>query len=172
MYANYNRDKFPDGITTGNFAYRVRPGLMSVRQAGALPETYGLAAVLHGIEPQQDLSGGLPRPVRYIPADSEVWVCPSQPDKMADYRNTYAFALRDDPTSIYRSRNPDTLMVWDNFTLKPGLSGFRGPFSGYVIPTAERTYTHRAPRGKHRAVAELYVGGHVALRELKDPNEG
>jgi hypothetical protein len=90
---------------------------------------------------------------------------------MADYRNTYAFALKDGLTSIFRSKHPDTLMVWDNFTLKPGLSGFRGPFAGYVIPTAERTYTHRAPRGKHRAVAELYVGGHVGLRELKDPNE-
>jgi hypothetical protein len=91
---------------------------------------------------------------------------------MAAYRNTYAFHLRHDVNSGYRSKHPDTLMVWDNFTLKPGLSGFRGPFSGYVIPTDQRTYTHRAPRGKYRAVVELYSGGHVGLRELKDPNEG
>ena len=172
MYANENKDKFPDGITTGNFAYRVRPGLVSVNQAGALVETYGMAAVLHGIAPQQDLSQGLPRPARYIASDSEVWVCPSQPERMAAYRNTYAFHLRDDVNSAYRSRNPNTIMVWDNFTLKPGLSGFRGPFSGYVIPTKEQSFTHRAPRGKMRAVVELYSGGHVGLRELKDPNEG
>src|SRR5688572_13878016 len=75
MYSNDYR-RFPDGITSGNFAYRMRPGFKTAGDPGALPETYGLAAVLHGIQPGQDISGGLPKP-KYISGVSEVWVCPS-----------------------------------------------------------------------------------------------
>jgi len=168
MYANDFKQKFPDAITLGNFSYRMRPGLSTPGDPGAKAETYGLAAVLHGIRPQQDLTGGLPQPWKYLTADSEVWVCPSQPDHMAEYRNTYCFSIRSDLTPSFRSKNPGTLMAWDNFTLKPGLSGFRGPFSGYVIPTASRAYTHRGEDGRPRAVAELYVGGHVGERTLDE----
>jgi len=164
MYSNDYR-RFPDGITSGNFAYRMRPGFRTLGDPGALPETYGLAAVLHGIQPGQDISGGLPRP-RYIAGDTELWVCPSQPEHMSKFGNTYAFALRSDLTSSYRTKHPNTLMVWDNFTLKPGLSGFRGPFSGYVIPASQRAYTHRSPDGKTHTVAELYAGGHVDVRTI------
>ena len=164
MYSNDYR-RFPDGITSGNFAYRMRPGLKTGGDPAALPETYGLAAVLHGLQPGQDISGGLPKP-KYISGVSEVWVCPSQPAHMAAFGNTYAFALRSDLTASYRAKHPDTLMVWDNFTLKPGLSGFRGPFSGYVVPADKRAYTHRSPNGRQRTVAELYTGGHVGVRTL------
>src|SRR5687768_17218863 len=81
MYSNDYR-LFPDGITSGNFAYRMRPGLRTPGDPGAHPEVYGLAAVLHGLTPGQDVSNGLPKP-RYIRGDTNVWVCPSQPDHMA-----------------------------------------------------------------------------------------
>jgi prepilin-type N-terminal cleavage/methylation domain-containing protein len=164
MYSN-DFKKFPDGITSGNFAFRMKPGLKTANDPGALPETYGIAAVLHGIQPQQDLSGGLPKP-KYIAGDSKVWVCPAQPDWMLDFGNTYAFALRSDLTSSYRTKHPDTLVVWDNFSLRPGLSGFRGPFSGYTVPSAQQKFTHRSPSGKQKAAVTLYSGGHVALRAL------
>jgi len=169
MYANDFRDRYPDSITTGGFAYRMRPGLKTQGDPGALPEVFGLAAVLHGVAYGDDLSGGLPA-YKYIPGDSAVWVCPSQPTRMVDFGNTYAFSLAAGmkQTSIWRSKHPDVLVVWDNFTLKPGLSGFRGPFSGYVYPLAERTFTHRTPNGKERGVVELYMDNHVAVRELKE----
>ncbi len=170
MYANDNRDKYPNSVALGNFAYRMRPGLRTVNDPGAKPETYGLAAVLHGIEPGDDLSAGLPSPPRYLPADSEVWVCPAQsPENMA-LGNTYAFSIAgglDDWTSIYRAKHPDSLVAWDNWTMKPGLSGFRGPFGGYTVPTSQRIYPHEyASKGKG-AVCELYLGGAVGVRVIK-----
>src|SRR5688572_18727907 len=67
MYSNDYR-KFPDGFTSGSFAYRMKPG-HKTDDPGAFPETYGLAAVLHGIQPQQDVKDGLPKP-KYIAGDS------------------------------------------------------------------------------------------------------
>ena len=168
MYANDHKDRFPDPNATGNYTFRMRPGLKTAGDPGALPETYGLAAVLHGIAPGQDVSKGLPQPVRYIPAGSDVWVCPSQQAPMVDFGNTYAFSVNSSisQTSIYRAKHPNTLIVFDNFASKPGLSGFRGPFSGYVLPTSQRFYGHRTPSGKLKGIAELYLGLHVGVRDL------
>jgi type II secretory pathway pseudopilin PulG len=52
----------------------------------------------------------------------------------------------------------EKLWVWDNFSMRPGLSGFRGPFSGYSIPTKKRVYPH----GNHMpGYSALWLDGHV-----------
>jgi prepilin-type N-terminal cleavage/methylation domain-containing protein len=168
MYANDNKDHFPDPVTTGNYTYRMRPGFRTAGDAGALPEVYGIAAVFHGIQPGADLSNGLPQPARYLPADGAVWLCPSQGDAMLAYGNTYSFSINSNvsKTSMYRAKHPDTLLVFDNFSSRPGLSGFRGPFSGYVLPLAERFYGHRTPNGKLKGIAELQLDLSVDVRHL------
>jgi len=141
--------KLPDAGTLGNHTYRMQPGLKTPGDPGALPETYGLAALLHGIKPQQDLSKGLP-PSKYLAADSSLWVCPSAAEsavavggaQMGTLGNTYAFF---NVTATRYDKNDQRLLVWDNHTVRPGLSGFRGPFSSYVIPTAERPVPHQWP---------------------------
>jgi hypothetical protein len=54
---------------------------------------------------------------------------------------------------------PVLLVSWDNNTVQPGLSGFRGPFSGYVIPPAARPVPHEWPKmgGKGYRI-ELHAG--------------
>jgi prepilin-type N-terminal cleavage/methylation domain-containing protein len=170
MYALDNGDRFPDAITTGNFAYRYRPGMRTPGDPAARPEVYGLAAVLHGITPQTDLFGlsnGLPKPARYLPADSNVWACPAQSAEMLNNGVTYAFGLQsglDTWDYSMREQRSTTLYVWDNDTLMPALSGFRGPFSGYTLPLAKRSPPHLSPQKGKRAVTELYLDGHVGLR--------
>lgn len=168
MYANDNKDRFPDPSATGNYTFRMRPGFKTPDDPGALPEVYGLAAVLHGISPKDDISGGLPRPAKYLAADGDVWICPSQSPTMQAYGNTYSFSVNSNmsQTSIWRAKHPDTLIVFDNFSSKPGLSGFRGPFSGYVLPVKDRFYGHRTPNGKMKGAAELYFNLNVGLRDL------
>jgi prepilin-type N-terminal cleavage/methylation domain-containing protein len=167
-YANDFRDRYPDAYTTGNFGYRQRPGTVTGNDPFALPEVYGLAAILHGIEWNTDVTNGLPR-AKYLPGNSDVWVCPAASPHLQQYGNTYSFSIASglkDWTSIHRSRRQDNLIVWDNWTQWPGLTGFRGPFSGYNIPTNMRTRPHGPYKNGKGYVAELYLGGHVALKHL------
>ena len=152
-YANQNRDKFPDAYTTGNFSYRMAPGRKTPGDPGALEEVYGLQAVLV---------------TRASPGDGGgAWTCRSQPDWMQEHENTYAFSVS---ANLKRYTSKDRVkekevFAWDNFTLRPGLSGFRGPFSSYTIPVAERYFPHRYGP-KQRTVNDLYLDGHVAPRTL------
>lgn len=170
MYANENRDRWPDKDTLGNYGYRLAPGMRAWWDPAAKQEVYGLAAVLHGIQPADDLSAGLPRP-RFIPGDSQIWVCSAPAEEFRAYGNTYAFSIAkglSDWTSGDRSKRADNLVVWENYTMRPGLTGFRGSFpSGYTIPAAQRVYPHRASRPYKGAVTELYLGGYVDIRYLK-----
>ena len=169
LYEDDNDGMFPDAVTTGQYGFRMRPGLTSDGERGALPETYGLAAVLHGVRPGQDLASGLPKP-KYLPGDSATWVCPSQSEFMQGLGNTYSFSVA---TGIkgwnrsLRAKRGDDLFVWDNFTQYPGLSGFRGPFNGYNIPQDKRTFPHRWNGAGRGAVGQLHVGGHVTVRTIK-----
>src|SRR5690606_25982357 len=98
---------------------------------------------------------------------SKVWICPAQDERMTRYGVTYAFSISAN-LKKYTSqgrRSATEVWVWDNFTLKPGLSGFMGPFSGYTIPTAERFYPHRLDN-RYRSVNDLFLDGHVAARQL------
>jgi hypothetical protein len=158
--------RLPDQDEVGNFSYRLKPGLRTPGDPGAFPETYGLAAVLHGIRPQQDLSRGLPPP-KYLAADSSVWVCPGAPDNQVEYGNTYAFFSLPAKSVAFGTRSPDLLLVWDNHTLRPGLSGFRGPFSGYVIPTKDRLIPHQSASRKGNGIrVELRAGMDTRAFEL------
>jgi prepilin-type N-terminal cleavage/methylation domain-containing protein len=135
-----NKMSFPTGTQLGDWGYRMRPGMKSPNDPSALPETYGLQPVLEDFMDKS--SGG--------------WVCPSQSDEMRKFDNTYAFnrtfkANDPDPPSQTRDaamQVQKTNWVWDNVDMRPGLSGFRGPFSttSYIIPSAQRTYPHATPK--------------------------
>jgi type II secretory pathway pseudopilin PulG len=163
-------EKWPDPLTTGNYGFRMRPGHVSQGEQGALPEVYGLAAVLHGIRPGDDLSKGLPPKPKYLPGNSDVWVCPSQTDFMQSLGNTYSFSIASGLAQwneTLRIKRVDDVYVWDNWTQYPGLSGFRGPFQGYTIPQDQRTFPHRWSGQGRGAVCELKIGGHVEVRWIR-----
>lgn len=172
LYANDNRDRFPDPQSLGRHAYRMRPGDKTPGDPAARPERYGLAAMLHGIDPN-DTSLTLPLPpARYLDGTSEIWVCQAQPDYLKRFRNTYAFTLNATVLaggSLRRGRAKETVtMVYENVTLMPGLSGFIGPFSGYSIPTSQRVYPHRfkRPDGIRGAFYDLKIGGHISINQV------
>jgi prepilin-type N-terminal cleavage/methylation domain-containing protein len=148
-----NKMTFPTGTQLGDWGYRMRPGMKSPGDPAALPETYGLQPIL---EPFMDKgSGG--------------WVCPSQLDDMRRFENTYAFNRTfksNDPDPANQTRDSQnevqkTNWVWDNVDMRPGLSGFRGPFSNtsYIIPTAQRVYPH--PTVSSRGYMRACVDGSV-----------
>jgi len=143
------RDSFkiyPHGDLTGRFSYRMAPGLKTLNDRAAYPETWGLQA--HFKE-------------RKLLDEPGIWFCVSQPEWMQEYKNTYAFSI----ASVLKRRNVvdsrNVLWVWDNFSLKPGLSGFIGPFSSYNIAGDKRIYPHR--REGYNA---LWLDGHVEYKAL------
>lgn len=147
LYFDATRGWFPTADKTGNFSYRMAPGLRTPNDPDALPEVYGLEALYM----QKGLLGQA----------SGIWVCPSQPDQQRAWQNTYAFSIA---TALARRNPPDqktTLFVWDNYTLYPGLSGFRGPFAGYTIPTAKRGSPHPGFQSGSVGYNALYLDGHV-----------
>jgi prepilin-type N-terminal cleavage/methylation domain-containing protein len=147
LSADFRRGFFPDASKTGNFSYRMAPGLRTPNDPDARPEIYGLEAV-YVREGVLDQASG-------------VWVCPSQGSRERAYRNTYAFSI----AKVLRQRNPPnqttTLFVWDNYSFHPGLSGFRGPFAGYGIPAAQRVSPHAATPSRSAAYNALYLDGRI-----------
>jgi prepilin-type N-terminal cleavage/methylation domain-containing protein len=147
LYRDARRGFFPDADKTGNFSYRMAPGLRTPNDPQAIPEVYGLEAVYATLD--------------LLPVESGIWICPSHPDERRAYRNTYAFSI----AAALKKKNPDkqatSLFVWDNSTLSPGLSGFRGPFSGYSIPTAKRVEPHRGFALGSTGYNALYLDGHT-----------
>lgn len=141
--------RYPHAMVTGNFGYRMQPGMKTPNDRAALPEVYGLQPVLAGNGWMEDQ-----------PAS---WRCPSQPAEMLTYGNTYAFSIAQILTRKVVDKPSDTLWVWDNFSLYPGLSGFRGPFSGYTIPVSRRVYPHGMNRPGYCA---LWLDGHVDFKAL------
>ena len=154
VYRDCHRGQFPDAERTGNYSYRMAPGMKSPNDRNALPEVFGLEAVY------ADLG--------ILPAESGIWVCPSQTAEMRGYRNTYAFSV----ATILKQRNPPgqgtTVFVWDNYTLYPGLSGFRGPFVGYSIPTAKRVLPHGGFGLGTVGYNALYLDGHTQFYDSAD----
>jgi prepilin-type N-terminal cleavage/methylation domain-containing protein/prepilin-type processing-associated H-X9-DG protein len=147
LYFDITGGFFPTAYKTGNFSYRMAPGLRTPNDPDAIPEVYGLEALY--------VQRGL------IGQASGIWVCPSQPEAQRALQNTYAFSI----ASVLARRNPPdqktTLFVWDNYTLSPGLSGFRGPFAGYTIPTARRVAPHPQFQSGSVGYNALYLDGHV-----------
>ncbi len=143
------RRRYPHAVITGNFSYRMQPGRKTANDRAALPEIYGLQPVL--------ANDG------WIDDQVASWRCPSQTPEMLGHGNTYAFSV----AGILEQKSVDEpatkLWVWDNFSLYPGLSGFRGPFSGYVIPTKKRVFPHGMNQPGYCA---LWLDGHVTFKRL------
>lgn len=147
VYRDSRRGLFPDADATGNFSYRMAPGMKSTNDRNARPEVYGLEAVF------VDLA--------MLPAESGIWICPSQTAEMRDHRNTFAFSVAATLKKRYPPNQDTTLFVWDNYSLYPGLSGFRGPFLGYSIPAAKRVVPHVASLIGPVGYNALYLDGHT-----------
>jgi prepilin-type N-terminal cleavage/methylation domain-containing protein/prepilin-type processing-associated H-X9-DG protein len=145
LYRDVHNRVPPHGIITGNFSYRLAPGMKTEGDRSALPETFGLEAVFVG--------------EGFLPPGAGIWVCPSQTDAMMRHGNTYAFSVAEILKNRFNEDEAGTLWVWDNFSLKPGLSGFRGPFSGYQIKADERVFPHATLRSS--GYNALYLDGHV-----------
>jgi prepilin-type N-terminal cleavage/methylation domain-containing protein/prepilin-type processing-associated H-X9-DG protein len=144
--------RYPHGDITGRHVYRMRPGLKSVNDPGAIPETLGL---------QAEFEKG-----KFIDQYSAIWICPSQPEDLKQYENTYAFSI----AAVLKRKQPEQpskiLWVWDNFSVKPGLSGFSGPFKGYDIPVANRVMPHM--ESGVDGYNALFLDGHVEVFRLDD----
>ncbi|GEM_PF-681182 len=156
LYRDLRNRRFPDAYATGNFSYRMAPGMKSPNDPKALPEVYGLEGLYAGMN--------------LIPAESGIWVCASQPDEQRVWRNTYAFSVS---SALTKKNPPDqdtTVFVWDNYTLYPGLSGFRGPFTGYSIPTAKRVIPHRGFSIGTVGYNTLYLDGHTDFFDSANTN--
>ncbi len=167
-----NKVTLPTGVVLGDYGYRMRPGLKSPNDPAAFPEKFGLQAVLAYNFKYDDASSldftdyGGPG---FMDRGSG-WTCPSQPDEMRKFENTYAFitsfkASDPEPPSQTRDSSGEvqkTSWAWDNFGIRPGLSGFRGPFSGpsYTIPSAQRIYPH-APSKSSPGYLRACVDGSV-----------
>jgi hypothetical protein len=177
MYAEDNRDHYPSNLTMGNWAYRRRPGLREPKDPSSYPEWMGLAAILHGIKPddynlgmtipavQADIDAVLRRPGKYISGVSKAWICPAFPDRFLDYANTYAFNINaavGTYTSIQRGRakNQTVLVAWDNSNFLPYVCGALAPntVTGYTI--TPQIYPHPGSH-KKQGRNELYFDGRV-----------
>jgi len=138
---------YPHKVITGDYSYRMEPGMKTPNDPGALPETYGLEATFEQTG-WNDQRG--------------IWECPSQVEWMLQYHNTYAFSIA---TVLQKRDVPDkakVLWVWDNYNFYPGLSGFRGPFFGYTVKTSDQVFPH-GMRGK--GYNALWLDGHVEYKE-------
>jgi prepilin-type N-terminal cleavage/methylation domain-containing protein len=147
LYRDARRGHWPDADETGNHSYRMAPGMRSPNDRNAIPEVYGLEAVYASLN--------------LLPAESGIWVCPSQTDEMRSYRNTFAFSVAPDLKQRNPAKQDTTVFVWDNINFYPGLSGFRGPFRGYSIPTAKRVLPHRGFSLGAVGYNALYLDGHT-----------
>jgi prepilin-type N-terminal cleavage/methylation domain-containing protein len=164
-YGVTNRWRLPTKEMLGSFPYRLPPGERNDYDPNALRERYGLASILHGVDPNRAMpdSEVIDRGA-YLDGLSEVWVCPSQSDKMKAYRNTYSFSIATEFPNAFRKGKSDFVVAWDNYVYLPGPSGFSGPFPGFTIPLSQRVIAHKARKMGKGIVCELQLGGHVDAR--------
>lgn len=91
MYATDNNDKFPDYRTIGSYGVRVAPGKKTTHQyyESDLPEVYGIAAVLDGLN--KEGGNGVDERVgpSYLSGRSKIWICPSHRPDIQELGNTY-----------------------------------------------------------------------------------
>jgi prepilin-type N-terminal cleavage/methylation domain-containing protein/prepilin-type processing-associated H-X9-DG protein len=190
MYANENRDLFPDPGraspaasfrlgTLANYGMRRALGFKKIDDPGSYPEWLGLPSVLHGIrygdfdrglqskaEIEAGIAAILDKP-RYLHGQSPVWICPSAPEDMQAFGNTYQWSTSDDfirkATSQLRgkfSMTAQSTYLNDNRTLIPYLPGF-------ILSGSASGYSHKWPwphkLGNEGKINLLYLDGHVAL---------
>jgi type II secretory pathway pseudopilin PulG len=179
MYAEANKEKYPDKATTGGFGFRILPGNVPPEDPTSRPEWIGLPAVLHGInmtdfdpnvatpQLQADLDRALSKQGRYVSARSGIWMCPSYPERFAAYGNSYAWSIADILTrykSVHRGRisQENAIMAWDNSNLKPYVPTGRAAgtnTSGFTLGT--NVYPHHSKQGRNRGRNNLYFDGRV-----------
>lgn len=133
-YAIDNKQRFPDRITLGGWAFRVGPGKKwPADDPWAQPERFGLPALLG----KQN----------YIRAQDEFWICPSQPHEwMVNAGNTYSVATG---TGFAKHEltyylNHSAVWAFDNYLLLPATSSIYstgGP--GYTIASNDRVMVHK-----------------------------
>jgi prepilin-type N-terminal cleavage/methylation domain-containing protein len=172
-YATENDDRLPDSYTLGGSVYRVLPGRRVADDPSSLREVYGLPAVLHGITFSDKLDEKWPK-ARYLDAAPEVWTCPSAPDFMQEFGNTYWWTVNSGTmkmSAIKRARSASesrpgsstmpAQIVRDNDAFKPWTPASRkngGSETGQpTYSTVERFYPHR--RKKARFAASLAYDG-------------
>jgi prepilin-type N-terminal cleavage/methylation domain-containing protein/prepilin-type processing-associated H-X9-DG protein len=175
MYANENRDKYPNTLAMGDSEDRGAPyrvGLDEVSShAGALPEDKGLHALYHA---------------RGYLRSRGVWRCPSASGLIQSFGNSYQWAISPPDsrvagfTSKHRSsfKNLDIFFVHDNFTNLPFKSGFArtaAPSDGLsIIPTSQWVFPHqyqvKTKVGSRRqgSVNVLFLDGHVGIAVYAD----
>jgi len=159
----HTADRFPDRNTLGRHAYRRAPGLKSGDGPMDLPERYGLAATL---ERTNNIGKGYKN-----------WMCPDTAEWMLPYRNTYAFSIagiieKNTWSALMNRRNGSawkTYWVWDNYSVRPGDSGYPGPFgAGYGLSADEQKmnypHSYAIERKINKAVNVVYLDGHAAPR--------
>lgn len=131
MYSEDSDGYLPDKDTLGGYYFRRAPGTKPADDPSALPERYGLAATFG--------DGG------YIPGDSKMWVCASQPLWMQQLGNTYMFATGSNITKRRIDDLDQAAWVWDNYLALPYTSGVHKDDggSGGLIPKAERPTPHQ-----------------------------
>ena len=163
------RRSFPTAYTTGNYHYRMAPGKKTPGDKFAAREIYGLQAVFANLG-FLDCAG--------------TWVCPSAPDWMREYGNTYAFSTAGDNTRNAGEdtgerldegllENPDwdlekyRVWVWDNYTSYPYYSGERGGrIPGMAIPEEKRQFPHFGNSASGKGYNTLFQDGHVAYKNI------
>jgi len=200
QYALDNKDRFADPYATGGqyttdksgsiigsrgWWFRVAPG-ETYREPGtvkpALPESYGLPAVLAGITTHDTRKPT--RGAAYLPAPSDTWICPDAQDWLRPFKCSYAWMVSDRfrterfPELVRKNAKTGPAQLWlayDNFKYLPyNPSGFRG-YEGktydppayphlysrvrFTVQNADGTISERFAQASNA----VYPDGHVGL---------
>ena len=150
---------FPTADVTGGHPYRMAPGKRLPSDPYSLREVFGLQAVYSDL--------GL------IPEGGGTWVCPSAPQWMRDFGNTYCFSISPDLANPDPEKEKTIPWVMDNVSVLPGVPGFRPPFDhktgrslgfgpGFGIEKSDRVYPHFSNSASGEGFNALYQDGHVA----------
>jgi prepilin-type N-terminal cleavage/methylation domain-containing protein/prepilin-type processing-associated H-X9-DG protein len=173
MYANDNKDYYPDGYTLGGAPVRVLPGERAgPNLSSADPEVFGLPALL--------------AERKYL-TDSKIWKCPSANELIESFGNTYITALLggitfqsvNNPSQSNTARwtqlergkpsRLETYWVYDNFTTFPWASAVRRTSGTLtVIGAADQRYPHdvaakQVVGRRQGSINVLFVDGHVGI---------
>ncbi|WP_428308083.1 DUF1559 domain-containing protein [Lacipirellula sp.] len=151
-YRELHKGLYPYKEITGAWSYRMAPGSKTIGDRAALPETFGLEAVFVN--------------EKYLPPNAGIWVCPSEPDWMQDFGNTYAFNIAE----ILKYRNIEepasTVWVWDNYNIRPGTTGLYGEPREKTYAQSEQVMPHVGFRS--RGYNRLCLDGHVEYFVIGD----
>jgi prepilin-type N-terminal cleavage/methylation domain-containing protein len=148
LYANNYDEWFPiHHVITGGSQFRRGAGQIGATDPvypSLKPEIYGLPAIYADL--------------KLIPADSEVWVCPSASEWIKAYRNTYQWHQRSVGDNNYRnfkrrgqasSRN--TFWVQDNLNWWPARTGeVTNSLGLFVTASNNPPYRYGALTAPHR----------------------